>query len=115
MGCFSEFWVRFRATVAKLVNEIKMDIFSVEETVFTLIMQGVTRRLKRGVVEKDPTGDLQKDRSPGGCFFPPLSVDVGNTLHYLCKYGLPDAKSVHFELVWKFSNGGPKRIQNSLK
>ena len=52
MGCFSEFWVRFRATVAKLVNELKVDRFSVGETVFTLKLQGVTVHPKRGV-ERD--------------------------------------------------------------
>ena len=52
MGCFSEFWVRFRATVAKLVNELKVDRFSVGETVFTIRLQGVTVHPKRGV-ERD--------------------------------------------------------------
>ena len=36
MGCFSEFLVRFRDTVAKLVNELKVDRFSLRETIFTL-------------------------------------------------------------------------------
>ena len=52
MGCFSKFWVRFRATVAKLVNELKVDRFSLGETVFTLKLQGVTSVPREGV-EKD--------------------------------------------------------------
>ena len=38
MGCFSEFWVRFRATVAKLANDLKVDRISLGEIVFTLKM-----------------------------------------------------------------------------
>ena len=52
MGCFSEFWVRFRATVAKLVNELKVDRFSLGETIFTLKLQGVTSVPREGVGDK---------------------------------------------------------------
>ena len=33
MGCFSEFWVHFQATVTKLAKELKVYRFSVGETI----------------------------------------------------------------------------------
>ena len=77
MGCFSEFWVRFWATVAKLANELKVDRFSRRETVFDLKLQGVTSVPREGVERDTHLVTFLFVGHELGFIFPPLlSLDA---------------------------------------
>ena len=71
---------------------------------------------KRGVVERDTQLATYKETADkvGISFHPSLGMYY-NTLQSLVGYGLPEAKSVDFELIRKFSDSRPKAYPKFAK